>query len=127
MKRSKAALEAIHNRDPDQLAAAFSDVESAARFRDEVLPLQSPEDCRWFWEQTLSPEQFQRIASMVTDVGASVARKQGLTLGSDYSLGVDEAGLGQLLATEMAYSRIAAELPAERRSMLRALLKVLPG
>lgn len=123
----EAAIEAVRARDPDALELALPDVELAQRFRDEALPELEPSDCRWFWTATLSPEQFTKVAGMVLDVASTVARKQGLVLGTDYSQTVDETGLGQLLCTEMTFSRIVAELPVERRSMLRALLRVLPG
>jgi len=62
------ALQAIHNRDPDALGAAFDSLEEAASFRNEVLPLLSPEDCRWFWQQVMTPEQLTRTLDAVRDV-----------------------------------------------------------
>ena len=123
----EVALAAIHNRDPDALDAAFTDVESAAQFRNEVLHTLEPADCRWFWSTVMEPDQFQRTAGAVVDVAAAIARKQGLVLGTDFSQSVDEDGLAQLICSEMTFGRIAAELPRERRSVLRALLRVLPG
>ena len=121
-----AAVEAIHNRDPVQLDAAFATAEDAAQFRDEVLHQLEPADCRWFWQQTFSPEQFQQVAAAVVDVAASVARKEGFVLGTDYSVGVDDSGLAQLLATDQVLTRVMAALPAARRSVLKALVRSLP-
>jgi hypothetical protein len=122
-----AAIAAIHNRDPAQLEQAFDSAEAAAKFRDEVLHTLEPADCRWFWEQTFDAEQFRKVAGMVVDVAAAIARKQGLVLGTDYSQSVDETGLAQLICSEMTFSRIAAELPQERRSVLKALVRSIPG
>jgi len=123
----EAALAAIHNRDPDQLAAAFPDVESATRFRDEVLPELEPADCRWFWRQTFDAQQFASISSMVVDVAAAVAKTEGFTLGRDYSVSIDEDGLSQLICTPAVLTRVMAKLPPERKSVLKALVRSIPG
>ena len=120
-----AAIAAIHNRDPVQLDAAFATAEAAAQFRDEVLHQLEPADCRWFWQQTFSPEQFQAVAEAVADVAVSIARKQGLVIGTDFSRSVDEDGLPRILCSELTYSRVAAELPVARRSVLKALVQVI--
>ena len=122
-----AAIAAIHNRSPDDLASALTSLEEAEQFRNEVLPLLEPADCRWFWAETLTKSQFKRISSMVVDVAAAVAKTEGFVLGRDFSVGVDESGLAQLLCREVVLSRVVAKLPLERRSVLRALVQVLPG
>jgi hypothetical protein len=123
----EVALAAIHNRDPDALDAAFTTTEDAAQFRDEVLHTLEPEACLWFWRQSFDEAQFQSVAESVADVAAAIARKQGLQIGTDFSRSVDGEGLPQILCSELTYSRVAAELPVARRSVLRALVQVLPA
>lgn len=120
------AIKAVRNRSPDQLDAAFSTTEEATQFRDEVLPTLEPADCRWFWEQVCDPDQFQHVAQAVVDVAAAVARQEGFTLGRDYSVGIDGTGLAQLLATAVVLNRVMAQLPPQRASALKALVRVLP-
>lgn len=127
MNNFNDAIAAIRCRDPALLDQAFDTAEAAAQFRDEVLHTLSPADCRWFWQQTFSERQLQQVAEAVADVAVTIARKQGLQIGTDFSRSVDADGLPQILCTELTYSRVAAELPVSRRSVLRALVQVLPG
>lgn len=119
-----AAIAAIHNRDPARLDAAFSSAEEAAKFRDEVLHTLPADACRWFWEQTFDEGQLQRVAGAVIDVAAATARQGGFTLGVDYSVGVDDAGLAQLIATAAVFRHVMERLPAQRRSVLKGLVNV---
>lgn len=117
------ALQAIKERDSSALIAAFADVAEANEFRREVLPNQSPADCRWFWQQVMTPDQLEKTMNAVRDVCLSVAKELDLVSGVHYSLGmVDD------LPTMVCNSEVSrvfyARLPAERHSILRFYLQI---
>ena len=115
--------QAIHNRDPGALMKAFDSLETAAAFRSEVLPSMSPDDCRWFWQQVMSPKQLELTLNAVRDVCMAVADELELLPNVHYSLGmVDE--LPTLVCSEMVSRVFYARLPAERHSILRFYLQI---
>ena len=117
------ALQAIRNRSPEDLTDAFANVEEANEFRRTVLPLQSPADCRWFWQQVMTPDQLEMTMNAVRDVCLAVAMEMDLQPGVHYSLGmVDE--LPSLICSFEVSKVFYARLPAERHSILRFYLQI---
>ena len=115
--------QAIHNRDPDALDAAFSSLEEAAQFRNEVLPSLSPADCRFFWQTVMTPEQLTRTLDAVRDVCLAVADEMELLPNVHYSLGmVDD--LPTLVCPEVVSRVFYARLAPERHSILRFYLQI---
>lgn len=116
-------VQAIHNRDPDALMEAFDSLEAAAAFRNEVLPSLSPDDCRFFWQQVMSPEQLTRTLDAVRDVCLAIADEMELVPNVHYSLGmVDD--LPTLVCPEAVSRVFYARLPRERHSILRFYLQI---
>lgn len=117
-------VQAIHNRDPDALMEAFDSLEAAAAFRNEVLPSLSPDDCRWFWAEIMSPEQLTRTLDAVRDVCLAIADEMELLPNVHYSLGmVDD--LPTLVCPEAVSRVFYARLPRERHSILRFYLQIM--
>jgi hypothetical protein len=116
-------IQAIHNRDPAALDAAFSSLEEAAQFRNEVLPTMSPADAKWFWKQIMSPEQLTRTLNAVRDVCLSVATNVGLKLNEDFTAAVDAHGDPILIAKPEVQKIFYAALTPERHSILRFYLQ----
>ena len=114
------ATQAIHNRDPDALDAAFSSLEEAMQFRNEVLPTMPPADARWFWQQVMTSEQFHRTFEAMREVVLAIARSHGLVPGQVQGGHVD--GTPVVYATPRARALIFDEIPCERHSFLNALL-----
>jgi hypothetical protein len=115
--------QAIHNRDPDALDAAFSSLEAATQFRNEVLPTMSPADAKWFWQQVMSPEQLTRTLDAVRDVCLAIADEMELLPNVHYSLGmVDD--LPTLVCPEAVSRVFYARLAPERHSILRFYLQI---
>jgi hypothetical protein len=112
--------QAIRNRDPDALDQAFDSVEEASTFRSEVLPTLSPDDCRWFWQQVMSPEQFHRTFEAMREVVLAIAQSHGLVPGQVQGGHVDDTPV--VYATPRARALIFDEIPCERHSFLNALL-----
>ena len=116
--------QAVHNRDPDALDRAFDNQQEAEAFRNEVLPSLSPADCRWFWQQLMTPEQLSRTLDAVRDVCISIATETGLTVNVDYSFGmVDD--LPTLICSTQVAQMFYAQLPRGRHSILRFYLQCL--
>lgn len=117
------ALQALKDRNPEALMEAFADVGEANTFRREVLPRQSPDDCRWFWQQVMTPAQLEQTMNAVRDVCMSMAREYDLQPNVHYSLGSLE-GLPTLVCSEQVAKVFYAKLPQERHSILRFYLQV---
>ena len=117
-------IQAVHNRDPDALDQAFPSLEEAEAFRNEVLPSLSPADCRWFWQQLMTPEQLELTVNAVRDVCLAIAKEMELQPGKDYSLGCVD-GLPTMVLTVNCCQRFYERLPAERHSILRFYLQCL--
>ena len=116
-------IQAIHNRDPDALGQAFDRVEDAKAFRNEVLPSLSPDDCRFFWQTVMTPEQLTRTLDAVRDVCLAIADEMELLPNVHYSLGmVDD--LPTLVCPEAVSRVFYARLPPERHSILRFYLQI---
>ena len=103
--------------------AAFADVAEANEFRREVLPNQSPADCRWFWECVMTPAQLEQTMNAVRDVCLSVAREYDLQPNVHYSLG-SLTGLPTLVCSEEVAQVFYAKLARERHSILRFYLQI---
>ena len=116
-------IQAIHNRDPDALDQAFPSLEEAAAFRNEVLPSLSPADCKWFWQQVMTPEQLERTINAVRDVCLSVATGVGLKLNEDFTAAVDAHGDPILIAKPEVQRVFYSALPVQRHSILRFYLQ----
>ena len=117
------AIQAIHNRDPDALDQAFSSLDEAAAFRNNVLPSLSPEDCLFFWQSVMSPEQLTRTLNAVRDVCLSIAQEMELVANVHYSLGHN--GTTPTMVCSEAVSRVFyARLAPERHSILRFYLQI---
>ena len=117
------ALQAIRDRNPEALMDAFADVAEAYEFRQEVLPLQSPDDCRWFWQQVMDPAQLEQTMKSVRDVCLRVAKDYDLQPNVHYSLGMlDE--LPTLICSQQIAEVFYAKLPPERHSVLRFYLQI---
>ena len=119
----KQAIQAVCNRDPDALDRAFSNLEEAMRFRNEVLPRLSPADARWFWQQTMTAGQLERLLDAVRDVCLAVAAEMELKPNVHYSLGSSE-GLPTMVVPAEVATVFYARLPAARHSVLRFYLQV---
>lgn len=117
------ALQAIKERDAEALMDAFSNAEEAKAFRNEVLRLQSPDDCRWFWQQLLPPEQLEEMMGFVRDVCLKIATKEKLLFGTHYSLGTFE-GLPTLICSTAVAQVFYESLPVARHSVLRFYLQL---
>lgn len=117
------ALQAIKSRNPEALMAAFLSVEEASEFRRLVLPEQSPDDCRWFWQQIMEPKQLEMTMSYVRTVCLSVARELDLVPNVHFSLGTLE-GLPSMVCSEQVSQVFYARLPRDRHSVLRFYLQV---
>lgn len=118
------AIQAIDNRNPDALAEAFNSLEEAAQFRNEVLPSLSPDDCRWFWQQVMDPDQLERTLSAVRDTCIAIAKELDLAPGKEYSLGSLE-GLPTMVLTASCCERFYDRFPKERWSVLRFYLQCI--
>ena len=116
--------QAIRNRDPDALDAAFSSLEEATQFRNEVLPTMSPADAKWFWQQVMTPEQLTRTFEAMREVVLAIAHSRGLVPGQVQGGHVDD--MPAVYATDQARALIFAELPSERHAFLNALLIPFP-
>ena len=117
------ALQALKDRNPEALAKAFDNLDEAHAFRLEVLPDQSPDDCRWFWQEVMTPAQLEQTMNAVRDVCMSVAREYDLQPNVHYSLGSLE-GLPTLVCSEQVAQVFYTKLPRERHSILRFYLQV---
>lgn len=103
--------------------ASFAGVAEANDFRRNVLPHQSPDDCRWFWQQIMTPEQLEATMNAVRDVCLAVAKEMDLVAGVHYSLGMVNDMPTMVCNSEV--SRVFyARLPAERHSILRFYLQI---
>ena len=116
-------IQAIHNRDPDALDQAFPSLEEAAAFRSEVLPSLSPADCRWFWQQVMTPGQLERTINAVRDVCLAIANEMELVGNVHYSLGFAD-GIPTMVCPEEVSRVFYARLPPERHSILRFYLQI---
>ena len=101
---------------------AFSSVEEAKAFRTQVLPLQSPDDCRWFWQQVMTEEQLEQLMDSVRSTCLSAAKKEKLLFGTHYSLGTVE-GLPTLICSIAVAQVFYESLPVDRHSVLRFYLQ----
>jgi hypothetical protein len=113
---------AIRNRDPEALDAAFDSFAEAEEFRNEILPSLSPDDCRWFWQQVMEPEQLELTLSAVRDVCLAIAKELQLIPGKGYSLGY-ENGSPTMVLTQNCCQAFYERLPASRHSILRFYLQ----
>ena len=120
----KQAIQAVRNRDPDALDRAFSSLEEAMHFRNEVLPRLSPADARWFWQQTMTAGQFRRTFDVMRDVVLTIASARGMVPGQVQGGYVDDTPV--VHATDAARAVIFAEIPMQRHSFLNALLIPFP-
>jgi hypothetical protein len=118
-----SAVQAIKDRDRDALMASFNSLEEAEAFRSETLPSMSPADCKWFWQQVMSPEQLERTVDAVRDVCLRVARELELTPNVHYSLGNSE-GLPTMVVSAAVAPVFYARLETGRHSVLRFYLQV---
>lgn len=118
------ALQALRERDSKALMDAFEDVAQANEFKREILPNQSPADCRWFWQQVMTPDQLEMTINAVRDVCLSVAREFKLESGVHYSLGSLEE-LPTLICNSQVSELFYARLSKERHSVLRFYLQVI--
>ena len=117
------ALQALQQRDPEALMASFGDVAEANEFRREVLPNQSPDECRWFWQQVMTPAQLEQTMNAVRDVCLAVAKEYDLQPNVHYSLGmVDD--MPTLICSQQIADVFYAKLPRERHSILRFYLQI---
>ena len=118
-----AATLAIRARDVDALGEAFTDLESAAAYRTNTLPLLSAEECRWFWQQIMTPEQINSLLNSVRTVCLRAAQNADLVPGVHYSLSVlDE--LPTLICSHQVSQVFYAQIPPERHSVLRFYLQI---
>ena len=117
-------IQAIQNRDPEALDQAFSSLEAAKAFRSDVLPMLSPDDCRWFWQQVMTPEQFASTFEAMREVVLAVAKSQRTFPGQVQGGYLEDVPV--VYATDSARALIFAELPADRHSFLNALLIPFP-
>ena len=115
--------QAVHNRDPDALDRAFDNLQEAEAFRNEVLPSLSPADCRWFWQQLMTPEQLERTVNAVRDVCLAIAKEMELVGNVHYSLGFAD-GVPTMVCSEEVSRVFYARLPRERHSILRFYLQI---
>ena len=116
-------LQAIKNRDPEALMAAFLSVEEAAEFRRLVLPEQSSDDCRWFWQQIMTPIQLETTMSFVRDACLRIAKELDLVNGVHFSQGfVDD--MPTMICSEQVAAVFYAWLPRDRHSVLRFYLQI---
>lgn len=115
--------QAVRKRDLEALAEGLVDLSAAKEFRNQVLPYMQPDDCRWFWQQVMRPEQLEQTLDSVRSVCLAVADELELVPNVHYSLGmVDE--LPTLVCSEMVSQVFYARLPAERHSILRFYLQI---
>ena len=116
-------VKAITDRDPEALMAAFSNVNEAEAFKLEILPQMSAADCKWFWQQVMTAEQLEATLGQVRDVCQSICRKTRLTIGKDYTGGVDAFGDPVLIIDRSLHDVFYKALSAERHSFLRFYLQ----
>lgn len=116
------ALQAIRERDAAALMVAFSGLQEAEAFKTEILPLMDPGDCKWFWTEVLSPEQFEHLVSQVRDTCSLIARKAGLEFGKDYTCAVDGFGDPIMIVSPELHSVFYDTLSPARHSVLRFYL-----
>lgn len=102
----------------------FSSLEDASEFKNEVLPYMRPDDCMWFWQQVMTPEQLEATFDAMRDVVLSIATARGLVPAQVQGGYQDDFPI--LYATSAARDLIFAELPKERHSFLNALLIPFP-
>ena len=116
------ALQAVQSRDAAALVDAFSDLEEAKDFKNNVLPRLSAEECRWFWVQVMPENLMESLVSHVRDTCLRIANELDLAAGVHYSLGmVDD--LPTMICSEQVARVFYARLPRERHSVLRFYLQ----
>ena len=103
---------------------AFADAAEAYEFRQEVLPLQSPDDCRWFWQQVMTPDQLESTLNAVRDVCLRIARDMELDPSIHYRGGYQD-GLPVLVCSSEVAEVFYAQIPSERHSFLKFYLEVV--
>jgi len=118
------ALQALKDRDVDALIDALSDADEANEFKRDVLPDQSPDDCRWFWQQLLPPKELEEMMGFVRAVCLKIAKDKGLVLCMDYSLGTID-GLPTMICSPSTSLLFYTSLPADRHSVLRFYLQLV--
>ena len=117
------ALQAIKERDSAALMDAFADVAAANDFRLLVLPEQSADDCRWFWQQVMTPEQLEATLNAVRDVCLGIAREMDFEPGVHFSLGSSN-DLPTMICPAHLAQVFYKKLPRERHSVLRFYLQI---
>ena len=117
------ALQAVQSRNAEALMDAFSDLEEAKDFKNNVLPLLSAEECRWFWVQVMPENLMKSMVSHVRDTCLKIANEMDLVAGVHYSLGmVDD--LPTMICSKQVGRVFYARLPSERYSVLRFYLQI---
>lgn len=117
------ALQAVKDRDAAALMDAFSDLEEAKDFKDNVLPRLSAEECRWFWVQVMPDNLMESLVSHVRDTCLKIANEFDLAAGVHYSLGmVDD--LPTMVCSKQIAQVFYARLPRERHSVLKFYLQI---
>ena len=117
------ALQAIKDRNPEALMEAFANVDQAKEFRREVLPDQSADDCRWFWQTVMTEEQLEQSLDQAREVCIQVAKTEKLQPGVHFSLGSLE-GLPTLICSAAVANVFYANVPRDRHSVLRFYLQI---
>ena len=117
------ALEAIKARNVAGLMDAFSNVEEANLFREQILPQLSPGDCKFFWKTVMEPDQLEQTINAVRDVCLRIATRNGLLLGRDFNAATDAQGDSVLVIDTSHHSLFYDAIPAARHSVLRFYLQ----
>ena len=102
---------------------AFSNVEEASAFRQEVLPQLPAADCKFFWQTVMEPAQLEMTLNAVRDVCLSVAKRNGLTLGADFNADLDAHGHPVMVLHQRHHQIFYDALPPDRHSVLKFYLQ----
>ena len=116
---SHAATLAIRARDADALATAFPDFESAAAYRTHTLPLLRADECRWFWQQIMSPEQYNQTLELCMKSCRTLLSTFGFRQGQHYDWILQNNVCLLIAHTDAIATILFDRIPQERHSILR--------
>lgn len=114
-----AATLAIRARDPDALATAFPSLDAASDYRTNTLPLLSADECRWFWQQIMSPEQFNQTLEMCMAVCRRILNEYEFQDGIHYRWHLTGDVCLLVAHVGVIESILMRRIPKERHSLLK--------
>ena len=119
------ARQAVKRRDFAALQQSITDQAQAEEFRTYVLPFMQPADCRWFWQQVMTPDQLEETFEAMREAVLHVAQVRQLV--PQKVQGGYEDDFPVIYATPEARTQVFSEFEEARHSFLNALVVPFPG